>query len=368
MMKIFHVIFSVSILFVLVSAAHAEQKKTKIFVVNSYHREYLWELEANEGFCAALLDFKFLDNKDQAEEYTRNDYVETGNVIIRKAWMNTKRRNSRLEMEQSAVEILRRIKTFGPDLIILGDDNASNYIGTQYIDSPIPLVFRGIVGTPMKYGLADSIEHPGHNITGVLKLGYPKDTLENFLKLVPQAKTFAVLADNSETSRAKAKEIIQFEDSGKSPLKLVETVLVDSYAEWQDAALRLQDRVDAFFILNHNTLKDENGISVDPFKVTAWYLHSIKIPEMTWEKQFIQEGFLITADDSAFNQGYEAVRMAHMIIHEKKNPADIPCMIPSRGKIIVNRQRAQMLGINLIDKNFIEQYVDKSLALEKYPQ
>jgi ABC-type uncharacterized transport system substrate-binding protein len=366
-MKVLYVILPVLILIGLAPAAHAEQKKLRIFVVNSYHKEYLWEQEVNEGFCAAMLDFKFLDNEEQVLKYTSSDYVETDKVILKKVWMDSKRKNLKSEMEQAATGILTQIKEFNPDLIILGDDNASNYIGTQFIDSNIPVLFRGIVGTPAKYGLADSIEHPGHNITGILKYGYPEDTVKDFLKLVPGAKTFAILADGSETSRGKAKEVIQLDESGKFPLKLAETVLTNSYAEWQAAALRLQGSVDAFFIINHNTLKDENGDTVDPFKAVAWYLNNIKKPEMTWERQMVEEGFLIAADDSAYKQGYDVVRMANMVIHEKKNPGDIPCVLPSRGKIMVNRQRAQMLGINLSDKDFIEEYIDKSLALEKYP-
>ncbi len=367
-MKFSHSVLISLVILALIPNAYAQPKILRIFVVNSYHREYLWEQEANEGFCAAMLDFKFLDTKEQAQEYTQNDYVETDKVILKKAWMDTKRKSSESEMQQSAVDILSQIKSFNPDLIILGDDNASNYIGNQYIDTNIPVIFRGIVGTPMKYGLGDSVDHPGHNITGVLKPGYPRENLEYFTKLLPQVKTFAVLSDDSETGRAKAKEVIQLQENGKLPLVLVETVLTNSYAEWQAAALRLQDKADAFLILNHNTLKDETGVSVDPLKAASWYLQNIKKPEMSWEKQFVNEGFLMTVDDSAFKQGYEVVRLADMVIHKNKNPGDIPCVVPSRGKIIVNRQRAQMLGIDLSDKHFIEEYIDKEAALEKYPQ
>ena len=348
--------------------SNAQSEKLRIFVVNSYHREYLWEQEANVGFCKGLLDFRFLDTQDQADVYTQKDFVETDKIVLKRAWMDSKRKNSKEEMAQASLEILSQIKAFRPDLIIVGDDNASNYIGNQYVDSDTPVLFRGIVGTPMKYGLADSVAHPGHNITGVLKPGYPKDTLDNFVKLIPGLKTFAILGDASETSRAKAKEIVQLEESGDSPLKLTETVLTNSYEDWQAAVLRLSPKVDAFYILNINTLKDKQEAVLDPLALTAWYLSHVKKPECVWEKQFVQQGYLFTADNSAYTQGYEVARMADMVIHQKKNPADISCEIPPRGKIMVNRQRAQALGIDLKDKAFIEAYEDKSLALEKYPQ
>jgi len=367
MKKLLGFLFVLIILAGFVQISFGQGKKLRVFVVSSYHKEYVWEQYANEGFCAAMLDFKFLDTKEQTDKYTRDDNLETDKIVLKKAWMDTKRKSSKLEMEQSATVILGQINEFKPDLIVLGDENASNYIGTQFIDSNIPVVFRGIIGTPVKYGLADSIEHPGHNITGVLKPGYPVDTIHYFSKLVPGAKSFAILADSSETSRGKAKEVIQYEDSGQSPLKLVETVFAVTYADWQAAALRLQNSVDAFLIVNHNTLKDEKGVSVDPLKVTSWYLQNIKKPEMTWEKQMLNEGYLITADDSAYNQGYELVRIVDKVIHQKQNPADIACVIPKRGKIMLNRQRAQMLGIDLTDKIFIEEFIEKASALEKYP-
>jgi len=58
-----------------------------------------------------------------------------------------------------------------------------------------------------------------------------------------------------------------------------------------------------------------------------------------------------------------------MILHQKKNPADIPVIAPSRGAIMVNRQRAAMLGVDLSNKGFIEEYIEKSAALERdHPQ
>lgn len=344
------------------------QQKTRIFVVSSYHREYLWSQDTNAGVCAALLDFKFLDNKAQTDEYTQNDFVETEKTIVKKAWMDTKRKSAKNEIAQATAKIVEAIKEFKPDLILLGDDNATNYIGTQFIDTNIPVVFWGVDATPLKYGLLDSIARPGHNVTGIYQPGYYQECLEYLNKLVPDLKTFAILSDDSETGRTKAKMIKKVTEETNPTLKLTETFLTNSFSEWQSAVLRLQNKVDAFFVVNHNTLKDEQGNPVDQLKAGAWYLRNIKKPECSPEKQFVQEGMLLVVDDSGFKQGYEAVRMAHMILREKKEPKDITVIAPTRGAIIVNRQRAQMLGINLSGKDFIEEYIDKALALEKYPQ
>jgi ABC-type uncharacterized transport system substrate-binding protein len=337
-------------------------------VVSSYHREYLWSQDTQKGACAALIDFKFLDNAAQAAEWTKNDYLETGTLVIKKFWMDTKRKNRKEEILAAASRIALELKTFRPDLLLLGDDNATNYIGSQFIDTAVPVVFWGVDGTPIKYGLLDSITRPGHNVTGVYQPGYYKESLEALKKLLPGLKTFAVLSDDSETGRAKAKVIARRAEGGGLPLKLEETVLTNSYAEWQTAALRLTGKVDAFIVVNHNTLHDEKGASVEPFQAGAWYLANIKKPEVTVEKQFVEEGMLITADDSGFKQGYEALRLAHLILHKKKDPAELAPVAPARGAIIVNRQRAEMLGIALAKKKFVEEVIDRAGALEKYPR
>jgi len=356
------------LLFGLITTGSAETNKTRLFIVSSYHREYLWSQDTNKGVCAALLDFKFLDSQKEADEYTSNDFIEGARTVVKKAWMDTKRKNTKSEIANTVARIMQEIKEFKPDLILLGDDNASNFIGNQFIDSDIPVIFWGIDGLPLKYGLIDSLQHPGHNVTGIYQSGYLKECIEYLKKLVPSLKTFAILSDDSETGRANAKELEKLQHDKELPLYLVKTVITNSFSEWKAQALILQDKADAIFVANHNTLKDDQGRSVDQLEAGAWYLRHIKKPDCGHEKQFVQEGMLLVADDSGYKQGYEAVSMAHQILHEKKNPADIPVIAPTRGAIIVNRERAAMLGIDLTGKDFVELYIDKASALEKYPE
>jgi ABC-type uncharacterized transport system substrate-binding protein len=346
----------------LITSAYGQTRKIRLFVVSSYHRDYLWSQDTHKGVCAALLEYKFVGTNDQIAAYTHDDYLETDTVVIKKKWLNSKRSSGKNDMVNASVQIAAEIRDFKPDLILLGDDNATNYIGSQFIDSGIPVVFWGVDGTPMKYDLIDSIGHPGHNITGVYQPGFYKESLEYLKQLVPDIKTFAILSDDSETGRTKAKAIEHLGEAGGLPLKLIETVLTNSYSEWQSAALRLQHNVDAFFVLNHDALKDDLGNRIDQFIAVAWYLRNVKKPECAPGKQFVQEGILLTADDSGYKQGYEAVKIAHLILHDKRDPAGIPVIAPDRGSIIVNRQRARMLEIDLTGKDFIEEFADTALA------
>ena len=111
----------------------------------------------------------------------------------------------------------------------------------------------------------------------------------------------------------------QLAQRGSLPLKLVDKVLTNSLEEFRSRALELAKRVDAFFMLNHDTLRDARGNHVDMLEVGRWYLNNIRIPEASHEDQFVLEGMLLTANDSGYNQGYLAVEMAHGILARGKD-------------------------------------------------
>jgi ABC-type uncharacterized transport system substrate-binding protein len=72
---------------------------------------------------------------------------------------------------------------------------------------------------------------------------------------------------------------------------------------------------------------------------------------------------LCGADDSGYNQGFEAVVVAHDILSKGFDPATYPVRAPKRGVLIANKQRAAMLGITLLPEMGIEEYVEEAAAL-----
>jgi ABC-type uncharacterized transport system substrate-binding protein len=343
----------------------AEPAKKRIYVVSSYHREYLWSQSTHEGLVKAMLDYGYLDVAAQGEVLAREDRVESSRTLVRKAWMDTKRKRSPGDIAASTDRIMREIEAFQPDLVLLGDDNAANYIGNQLLDTEIPVVFWGINGLPLKYGLVDSMDAPGHNITGVWQAGYHKESIELLHKLVPDARTFAILACDSESTRPKIKQIMALAAAGQLPLELVDVVRTNSLSEFKARTLALAKRVDAFFVLNHDTLVDEAGNHVDMLSVGRWYLENVRKPEASHEDQFVREGMLLTANDSGFNQGYEAFEMAYDILNHGLNPGNMRTRTPARGPLMVNRIRAQMLGIALAGRtDVIDEIVDEAVALQ----
>lgn len=337
--------------------------KTRIMVVSSYHKEYAWTRLTNQGLVKALIEFGYLDDAAQGEAYTRDDFIDNGRVAVKKLWMDTKRRNSRSQIADTLRGIIAEIDRFAPQIILVGDDNAANYVGNHYIDGEVPVVFWGVNGTPLKYGLLDSVERPGHNVTGVYQSGYHLEAVVALKRLLPDIQRMALLADNTPTGRSNAKRVKRFGDEGSLPLELVEVVITNSYSEWQARALALQERVDAFFITTHNALLDDDGKHVPAKVARAWYLENIRKPEATAARHYVDNGFFSVVDDSAVAQGYEAMKMAHQILREGADPATLSPIAPAMGPFLVNRQRARQLGLEAVLESgaaMIDEVIDSS--------
>lgn len=341
-----------------------QRAKKRLFVVSSYDPSYLWSQSTHRGLTAALLRYGYLENAAQAEEYARDDFVESKAAVVKKAWMDTKRHNSRSAIASATVRIMEDLRLFKPDLVLLGDDNAANYIGNQLLDTDVPVVFWGINGLPLKYGLVDSMDRPGHNVTGVWQIGYHLEGLQLLKQLVPDAKNFAILACDSVTARPNVKQITALARQGRLPMELIDVVVTNDLEVFKTRALELANRVDAFFVLNHDTLRNESGQHVSMLEVGRWYLQNISKPEVSHEDQFVREGMLATASDSGFVQAYQAFEMAYDILEQGFNPGHMRTKSPLPGPSMVNSERAAMLGIDLRDKmHFIDELVDTAVAL-----
>lgn len=348
------------------AAALAVEKQKRIFIVSSYSRDYLWSQSTQRGVSAAMRKFGYIENDQQVNRLLKTDSVETSKVVVKKMWMDTKKKNGVPEMASATNRIMAEIYNFAPDLVLLGDDNAANYIGNQLLDTKIPVVFWGINGLPLKYGLVDRMDAPGHNVTGVWQSGYHKESLDLLKRLVPGAKTFGIVACDSESSRPNIKMIEHLAQRGVLPLKLSGKVVTNSFEDFKAGVMALSRRVDALFVLNHDTLKDRSGNHIDVLTAGRWYLENIKIPEASHEDQFVLEGMLLTANDSGFNQGFLAFEMAYGILEQGLNPARMAVRTPERGPYMVNRLRANALGIPLQDAMYlIDEVVGTAAALRK---
>ena len=346
------------------SALPAHAAKKKIMVVSSYAADYGWSQETSKGLAAAMLKIGWFDTKEQIEEFAKNDKAETSKVILSKYWMDAKKKTKPEEKLAAAERIMAAAADFKPDLVFLGDDDAAEYIGRRYLDTPTPVVFWGVNNTPVKYGLLDSAEKPGHNVTGVYQSGYYKESLELVKKLVPKAQTFAVLTENSTTGKAYASNVGRMHTQGLLKLKLVDSIVVADFEEFKAKALDLAKRADVIFYGQYTSLKDAAGAPVKDATVTKWIVEHIKVPDAVGLDTFVKQGLLCAAVDSGYKQAWEAVMMAQNILDKNIKPADIAALAPTRGPLTVNLQRAAQLGIKITKDMGVEESIKDSTALK----
>ena len=340
-----------------VFAAKREGKKIRILVVSSYHREYVWSQDTNKGFCAAMMKYGYFDSQTQADEYTKNDSVETSRVVVKKLWMDAKRRGSKAELEEAGSRIYAAARSFHPDLIFLGDDEAGDHIGRRYLDTATPVVYWGFNDNPVKYGLVDAAARPGHNVTGVYQSGYYLETLELLKVLVPGVRTIAVLSDETLSGRTHVKALDYLNRHGELPVTISETVDTNDYETWKARTLDLVNKVNAFYVVSLSGLKGRDGKAVPVKEAAQWFAENITVPEAT-RGHYVKDGLLCAADDSGYKQAYEAVSIAHDILTKGMKPATYPTRTPSRGALMVNKKRAARLNIVLTPGLGIEELIE----------
>lgn len=347
--------------------AKNDKQQKRIAIVSSYHAEYKWSQGTNEGLMNGLLEFGYLQNQQQIPQFTQQDHIKTDKVEIKKFWMDTKRKNTKDQIAETLAIITQQIDEFQPDILLLGDDNAANYVGNFYLDTDLPIVFWGVNGSPLKYGLLDSIEQPGHNVTGIYQKNYHKENLDLLLQLIPAIKTVAILSDDSATGLSHTKLFQKAVQESKSNLKIKEIVITNQFAKWQQKAQALNDQVDAFLISSNQSLKDEQGQTVPMNEVLKWYLKYINKPEVAAQINFVRGGMLATVFDSPIKQGYETAKVAHDILSNNKNASDIPAYAPEHGGYIVNQWRAENLNLSAQVKEkqaLFHETIDKHVELD----
>ena len=96
--------------------------KVRLLIVSSYHKGYEWAMDTNAGLCAALLKFRYFDDQGQIDAFAQNDMIETSRMVMKKLWMDSKKRSSDGEMRETAKDIYLAAREFNPHLILLGDD------------------------------------------------------------------------------------------------------------------------------------------------------------------------------------------------------------------------------------------------------
>jgi hypothetical protein len=289
------------------SAAAVEVKGKKVLFVNSYHAGYAWS---------------------DGEERGARGVLGPAGVELRFFRMDTKRHQGSAFSRQAAELARAEIAAYRPDLVIVADDPAVGFLlAPYYRDAALPFVFCGVNWDAAKYGL------PFGNTTGMVEIGLVRLVLDG-LRPHARGERVGFLSADSETERIEAPYY-------KKALGLTfeKQQLVRTMAEWRQAFVEMQGRVDLLLLGNIAGINDWNEA-----EMTAFVREHSRIPSgamFDHMMHYAMLGFTKVPEE----QGAWAGRAALEIL-QGKPPGAIRVTANQQARILINKRLAARAGVN----------------------
>ncbi len=239
--------------------------------------------------------------------------------------------------EQSACQtIAEKFVNDGDDLIFAIATPAAQAASAATTEIPIVL---SAVTDPAESGLVESNDAPGGNVTGTSDLTPVTEQIDLLQKLIPDAKTVAILycsaESNSEIQAQMARDALDAAGIAH------EDYTVSNSNEIQTVVESMIGKVDAIYAPTDNTIAA--GMAT-----VSQVANDNKLPVICGESGMVNEGGLATYGIDYYQLGYLAGQQAVEILVDGKNPADIPIGYLSADKceLTINQETADLLGID----------------------
>ncbi|TNH93154.1 ABC transporter substrate-binding protein [Aeromonas sobria] len=277
-----------SLLLLLLTSLSLPLYAAHILVISSYHPEFLWDQSYNKG----LLDG--LDGEHQISHF----------------YMDTKR-YSREEFDDIAQRAIAFYLKSKPDLVVLGDDNAINYLANEIAALGTPVVFLGMNENPRLKGF---VGHP--KITGVLERPLLKRNISEISQLMGGLDKALVLFDSSNVALTAIEDEFKTQTQLRVGQTLINSQLIGDYSLWQEAVLNAKKNgYQAIFLGLYHTLVDAQGQHVSEQTVLAWTSANSPLPLFCfWEfsvgKGMAIGGLVLDGND----QGHQAAALINSIL------------------------------------------------------
>lgn len=289
----------------------------KILLVHSYHAGYPW-----------------------VDSITRGVHMALGgrHVELKVFYMDTKHHTDSAWKQRAGRKASEIVEHWQPNVVIAADDNAQQYFARDYVDANRPaIVFCGVNAEPAAYG------YPSPNVTGILERPHFTESLRLLGQLLPQARRVAIVTDDSATSTG----TVSYMTDPPSPWQIVSCERPHTFAAWQSAVQRAQDRADAIAVYMYHTVKLRGrDQSMEPEDVLAWTLANSQIPIVGFFTFSVDDGALCGHIESGTEHGFKAGQIALEILGGRK-PCQIPVVTATEGYSMINEATAHQLGITL---------------------
>jgi ABC-type uncharacterized transport system substrate-binding protein len=227
-MKRMAVFLSGGVCLLLLSCSGSEPVMKRVLYINSYHAGYGPSDEILSGIQG----------------------VFRGRVALQVFYMDTKQKTSAEEINKKCEEALALIRQAKPDLILVSDDNAVEFIIAPNVKKlSMPIVFCGVDWS------AEPYELPTETITGILEIPPVQESLETVKANYPTARRLVVLSENTRT-----------EERNKTWLDPlcrqhgfdVTYAQVDDFEQWKSAFVEANANADVIYLSSYGAIRNWN--------------------------------------------------------------------------------------------------------------
>jgi ABC-type uncharacterized transport system substrate-binding protein len=301
----------------LMAAVPSLAAQKRILLIQSYDPSLPWTVQCEQGIRSVLPDSVSLD-------------------IV---YLDTKRETP-AEYRANVDEAMARFQRTGPDLVMLGDDNALRILGPTLADTGVPVVYFGINNNPRSY-----FEMLPPNVVGVIE----RIPLFHWVRLltgvVPDARNILVLMDDSPTAKAIFDTNFMGRQSVAFDGRTVSCALISEWARWRETVLA--DGYDFIVMPIYHALKNGNGEHVDYKAVVAWTSEHSTAPVFATQDYAVGDkgvvGALVVVGEE---HGAIAGRLAAAILRGE-NIADLSAQDDQKGRMFFNRTQLRRFGLEL---------------------
>lgn len=283
------------------------------------------------GFLNSASPDTYRFNADSFREGLKKaEFVDGKNVRIEERWA----RGDYDALPALAAELVAK----GVVAIAATGDVASAR-AAQRASSTVPVVFT-IGGDPVRFGLVNSINRPGGNVTGILfnqnVLGAKR--VELLREIAPNMSRVALLLNptnpNVKVEQADA-------EAGAKKLGLETVTLLAANAREMNAALDqlLGAKADAF-------ITGTDPILLDRREQIVSFAHRHKLPAVGFVRQFAAVGALSSYGPSISWMYRQAGEYVGQIL-KGSNPAEMPVLQPTQFELVINLKTAKDFGLTI---------------------
>jgi putative ABC transport system substrate-binding protein len=258
-------------------------------------------------------------------------FVEGENVTVEYRWAEGQ--FDRLPV--LAADLVRRNVA-----VIAATGGSPAALAAKAATATIPIVF-GIFDDPVRLGIVASLARPGRNVTGVnfFNVELAAKRLELLHELVPSAKRVAVLINPADATNAESQ--LSALNGAAATLALSLQVLKASSSGEIDAAFAqlARERPDALFV--------GSGAFFLSRRIQLVHLVTRHALVATYSsRDYAVAGGLLTYG-TAVTDAYHQVGVYAGRILKGVKPAELPVMQSTKFELVINRQTAKTLGIDV---------------------